>query len=65
MNGKINWFDKERKFGFISSQSGDVFVHISGVLFGYQPEAGDEVTFDITADKKSGRNKAINVKAAL
>ena len=64
MTGKIKWFDKDRAFGFIDTGNGDVFVHASGVLFGFQPEAGDEVTFDITPDQKSGRNKAINVRAA-
>jgi hypothetical protein len=28
------------------------------------PEAGDEVTFDVAPDQKSGRTKAVNVRAA-
>ena len=65
MNEVVKWFDKGRGFGFIDTRGkGDVFVHASGVLFGLQLEEGDEVTFDITPDQKSGRNKAINVRAA-
>jgi cold shock CspA family protein len=42
--------------------AGDVFVHASNVLFGLQIAAGDQVKFEIAPDKKSGRNKAINVR---
>jgi CspA family cold shock protein len=64
VNGKVKWFDEARGFGFIDTGNGDVFVHASGVLFGLQLEEGDGVTFDVTPDQKSGRNKAINVRAA-
>jgi CspA family cold shock protein len=60
----VKWFDKARAFGFIDTGKGDVFVHVSGVLFGLQLEQGDEVNFDIEPDQKSGRNKALNVRAA-
>ena len=63
MNGKVKWFDKGRGYGFLATPDGDIFVHASGVLFGLQLEEGDEVTFDITPDQKSGRNKAVNVRA--
>jgi cold shock CspA family protein len=64
VNGKVKWYDQARKFGFIETQQGDVFVHASGILFGLQLAEGDEVTFDITRDEKSGRNKATDVRAA-
>jgi CspA family cold shock protein len=65
VNGHVKWFDKTRGYGFLDTPDGDLFVHASAVLFGLQLEAGDQVSFDVAPDQKSGRNKAINVKAAL
>jgi cold shock CspA family protein len=64
VNGTVKWFDKGRGCGFLDTPDGDLFVHTSAVLFGLQLEAGYQVTFDIAPDQKSGRNKAINVRAA-
>lgn len=64
MNGTCKWFDKGRGFGFLETPNGDLFVHASAILYGLQLEAGDQVTFDVEPDKKSGRNKATNVRAA-
>jgi CspA family cold shock protein len=64
MNGTVKWFDDSRGFGFIGTEQGDVFCHASGILFGLKVAVGDQVTFDVAPDKKSGRNKAINVRLA-
>jgi cold shock protein len=64
VNGTCKWFDKTRGYGFLDTPHGDLFVHASAVLFGLQLEAGDSVSFDVEPDKKSGRNKAVNVRAA-
>jgi cold shock CspA family protein len=64
VNGKVKNYNSERKFGFIETPQGDVFFHISAVLFGLQIAVGDQVTFDIVPDAKSGRTKAVNVKRA-
>jgi cold shock protein len=64
VNGTCKWFDKGRGYGFLDTPDGDLFVHASAILFGLQLEAGDSVSFDVEQDKKSGRNKAVNVRAA-
>jgi cold shock protein len=64
VNGTCKWFDKERGYEFLDTPDGDLFVHVSGIDFGMQLAVGDQVQFDIAPDKKSGRNKAINVRAA-
>jgi CspA family cold shock protein len=64
VNGTCKWFDKERGYGFLDTPDGDLFVHVSGIDFGMQLVVGDQVQFDVAPDKKSGRNKAINVRAA-
>jgi CspA family cold shock protein len=65
MQGIVKWYDETRGFGFIGTDSGDIFVHASNVPFGYKLAQGDAVEFDIVPDKKGGRNKATNVRAVL
>ena len=64
MNGTVKKFDNDRGFGFINTENGDLFFHISAVEFGLKIAAGDSVAFDVVPDAKSGRNKAVNVKLA-
>ncbi len=62
--GKVKWYDEVKGFGFIETQdSGDVFVHRSGLLSPYGGlEAEQEVQFEI---KKGDKGLvAINVKSA-
>lgn len=49
-NGKVKWFNNEKGFGFITSDSGDdVFVHFSAIKSdGFKTlNEGDAVSFGI------------------
>ena len=50
--GTVKWFNKEKGFGFITSESNgeEVFVHFSGIASeGYKSlEDGQKVQFEIT-----------------
>ena len=67
-NGTVKWFNAQKGFGFIQPEQGgpDVFVHISAVeRAGMNDLAeGQKVSFEIVADKRSGRSSAGNLKAA-
>jgi cold shock protein len=58
--GKVKFFNERKGFGFIieDTTSEDIFVHVSGLID--KIRENDQVSFDITEDKK-GKN-AINVK---
>ena len=66
-HGTVKWFNGQKGFGFIQPDDGskDVFVHISAVeragLNGLNE--GQKVTYDIVADKRSGKSSAENLKA--
>ncbi|MEG6523528.1 cold shock domain-containing protein [Desulfotomaculum sp. 1211_IL3151] len=50
MQGKVKWFNANKGYGFIESESGtDVFVHYSAIQSdGYRSlEEGEPVEFDI------------------
>ena len=60
--GTVKWFNKQKGFGFIQPENGDrdVFVHISAVEragMGTLNE-GQRVSFDIVADRRSGKSAA-------
>jgi cold shock protein len=66
--GTVKWFNTQKGFGFIQQDEGgtDVFVHISAVEragFGTLNE-GQKVSFDIVADRRSGKSAAENLRAA-
>ena len=66
--GTVKWFNSQKGFGFIQPENGnqDVFVHISAVEragLGTLDE-GQKVTFDIVADKRTGKSSADNLRAA-
>lgn len=67
-NGTVKWFNASKGFGFITPDvgGGDVFVHISAVeragLNGLTD--GQKVTYDIVADRRSGKSSAENLRAA-
>jgi cold shock protein len=65
--GTVKWFNSQKGFGFIQPDDGtrDVFVHISAVeragLQGLQE--GQTVTFELVADRRTGKSSAQNLQA--
>ena len=65
--GTVKWFNAQKGFGFIQPDGGgsDVFVHISAVeragLYGLNE--GQKISFEIVADRRSGKSSADNLKA--
>ncbi len=60
--GTVKWFNSEKGFGFIAPDDGgkDAFVHISAVERSglNQLREGDKVSFELVADRKSGKMSA-------
>ena len=66
--GTVKWFNATKGFGFIQPDDGgnDVFVHISAVEragLGTLNE-GQKVSFEVVADRRSGKSSADNLRAA-
>ena len=65
--GIVKWFNSQKGFGFIQPDNGgnDVFVHISAVeRAGLSTlNEGQKVSFDIVADRRSGKSSADNLRA--
>jgi cold shock protein len=65
--GTVKWFNAQKGFGFIAPENGgaDAFVHISAVeragLTGLRE--GQKVSFELVADRKSGKMSADQLKA--
>ena len=66
--GTVKFFNGQKGFGFIAQEGGgpDVFVHVSAVeTAGMRGLVeGQKITFDIEADRKSGKSAATNLQAA-
>ena len=66
--GIVKWFNSQKGFGFIQPTNGgnDVFVHISaGERAGMSTlNEGQNVSFDIVADRRTGKSAAENLRAA-
>jgi cold shock protein len=66
--GTVKWFNDQKGFGFIQPDDGskDVFVHISAVeRAGMRSlSEGQKVSYEIVADRRSGKSSADNLKAA-
>lgn len=67
-NGTVKFYNNQKGFGFIQPEDGsrDVFVHISAVeRAGLQTlNEGQKVTFDLVADRRTGKSAAENLRAA-
>jgi cold shock protein len=66
--GTVKFFNAQKGYGFIVQDAGgpDVFVHISAVeRAGMRTlNEGQKISFDIEADRRSGKNAATNLQAA-
>ena len=66
--GTVKFFNTQKGFGFIQQDAGgpDVFVHISAVERSGMRSLveGQKVSFDIEADRKTGKSAAANLQDA-
>jgi CspA family cold shock protein len=66
--GTVKWFNVQKGFGFIQPDDGgkDVFVHVSAVeRAGLSSlKEGQKVSFDLVADRRTGKSSADNLRAA-
>jgi CspA family cold shock protein len=66
--GTVKFFNAQKGFGFIVQDGGgpDVFVHISAVERAGMSNLneGQKLTFDIEADRRSGKSAATNLQTA-
>jgi cold shock protein len=66
--GTVKFFNAQKGYGFIAQDAGgpDVFVHISAVERAGLSSLveGQKVSFDIEADRRSGKSAATNLQAA-
>jgi cold shock protein len=65
--GTVKFFNHDKGFGFIAPDDGskDAFVHISAIersgLSGLQE--GDKVSFELVADRRTGKMAAENLQS--
>ena len=66
--GTVKFFNSQKGFGFITQDGGgpDVFVHISAVERAGMSNLneGQKLTFDVEADRRSGKSAATNLQTA-
>ena len=65
--GSVKWFNGQKGFGFIQPDDGgkDVFVHISALERAgmHNLNEGQKVSYDVVADKRTGKSSAENLRA--
>jgi len=66
--GTVKFFNAQKGYGFIVQDAGgpDIFVHISAVERAGMRSLveGQKLSFDIEADRRSGKSAATNLQAA-
>lgn len=63
MKGKVKFFNREKRFGFIAGEDGkEYFVHSSGLNEGVSIGEDDEITFEVEQGERGP--KAFNVSSA-
>jgi CspA family cold shock protein len=66
--GTVKFFNAQKGYGFIVQDAGgpDVFVHISAVERAGMRSLveGQKLSFDIEADRRSGKSSAANLQSA-
>jgi len=66
--GTVKFFNAQKGYGFIVQDAGgpDVFVHISAVERAgmHTLNEGQKVSFEIQADRRTGKSAAANLQAA-
>jgi CspA family cold shock protein len=64
--GTVKWFNEQKGYGFIQPDNGgkDVFVHVRDVeQAGLSHLAeGQKVAFEVEADRRSGKDRAVAIK---
>jgi cold shock protein len=65
--GTVKFFNTQRGYGFIQPDDGskDVFVHISAVESSGMGglNEGQKVSFDVVADRRTGKSSAANLRS--
>ena len=65
--GTVKWFNGQKGYGFIQPDDGskDVFVHISAVERAGMSSLneGQKVSFEVVADRRTGKSSAENLRA--
>jgi len=62
--GTVKFFNQDKGFGFITPENGgpDVFVHVSAVQGSTPLRDGQNVSYELGQDRKTGKSKAENVR---
>jgi CspA family cold shock protein len=66
--GTVKFFNTQKGYGFIAQDNGgpDVFVHVTAVQHAGMTSLaeGQKLSFDIEADRRTGKSSAANLRAA-